>query len=539
MKKIVYLLLALIMSFSTFAFVGCNEGGKDTLMIKAAVSGYGSKWIDELAKIYTEKTGNKVTVKTIIKDSNAVISEVTSGTSKFDLCFVEHRVETEYNTEVSTLDKTVYKHPFADLSDIYYENVPGESVTLKDKMLPQVYNYVTTKGDDGRDVQYSVPWMRSLNGIVVNNKVLKKNNYTLNKFPNTTNELFALCDNLVDKTAIVPLTYTSNPMGCYWNQVCDAWLFQYYGTGIMKRYYQGYNMDDPYNESKRYESEIYLSNGLLEAMKVYEKLVNPDNLYVGKTEEQRNNIYLNFTQNQTAFLNDDNNILFMANGLWLEREMQKNYAQGQLDLEFVKVPVVSALGTKLGITDAVLSEIIDYADNGRTGTKPVFTTTKSDEYTTDEIIDIVADARSINSSAYNFHSVVPSYSTKIDMAKEFLQWMATDEGIETMMLSCGGSAAFKTPDSLINDLYTEGKISKFVYSGNKIVNNGTYTFDNMCDLFAKNGLWNYQLESKAMIEAFSNPSKEKRTSPEELWVENWEYVDTMWDSYLATAGISK
>ena len=117
--------------------------------------------------------------------------------------------------------------------------------------------------------------------------------------------------------------------------------------------------------------------------------------------------------------------------------------------------------------------------------------------------------------------------------------MATDEGIEAMMLSCGGSAAFKTPDSLINDLYTEGKISKFVYSGNKIVNNGTYTFDNMCDLFTKNGLWNYQLESKAMIEAFSNPSKEKRTSPEELWVENWEYVDTMWDSYLATAGISK
>ena len=118
MKKFVYLLLALIMSFSTFAFVGCNESEKDTLMIKAAVSGYGSKWIDELAKIYTEKTGNKVTVKTIIKDSNAVISEVTSGTSKFDLCFVEHRVETEYNTEVSTLDKTVYKHPFADLSDI-------------------------------------------------------------------------------------------------------------------------------------------------------------------------------------------------------------------------------------------------------------------------------------------------------------------------------------------------------------------------------------------------------------------------------------
>ena len=535
MKKIVALPLACMMALSTCSLAACGpENNEDTLWIKVVVAGYGRAWVDGLADLYEEKyPGKTVEVQEIIKDSSAVINEILSGASKFDLVFVEDRVETKYNTKVVSKDGTVYNHPFADLSDIYNENVPGESVKLKDKMFDQLYNLVSVNNADGSQTQYSVPWMKSLNGIVVNKSVLERNNYTLEKFHNTTDEMFTLCDTLISETDIVPVTYAME--ASYFDQVHEAWMFQYYGTEIMKKYYQGYNMDDPDNEEARNQPEIFFTDGMLEAMKVYEKLVNPDNKYIGDTQKEKDVVNLDFTSVQNKFLESENNILFMANGLWLEREMEANYTKDELNVEFVKTPIVSALGTKLGITDGALSDIVDYVDAGQTGEKPTFTTTKA--YTVDEIIEIVADARSINTSASNFHSVIPSYSTKIDMAKDFLQLMASDEGLEVMYETCGGSAPFDYSIEKLDGLYAADKLRQFTYSGNKIILQGTYNFDAMCDLFTKNGLWNFQMQTTTFLSSFASPNKADRVSAEDLWYDNYEYNQGMWQTYLTTAGI--
>ena len=220
----------------------------------------------------------------------------------------------------------------------------------------------------------------------------------------------------------------------------------------MALYRRGYNPDDL---SQLNQPEMFYSDGLLEALKVYEKLVNPDNGYVGKTQAQINNTSLDFTSVQNKFLETQNKILFCPNGLWLEREMEANYDPEELNVEFIKTPVLSALSEQLSYYsetrgyselsaaekekyDAVLSDIIDYVD-GTSTEKPKF----NGQDVSDADIERVRDARAFNSAAYNFNSVIPAYSTKIDLAKEFLQLMATDRGLEAMYAACGGSAPFE------------------------------------------------------------------------------------------------
>ena len=544
MKKLVTLLLAFVMSLSVTSFMACKKDDPNTLWIKVAVAGYGRAWLDDLGDLYEQKyPGKKVEVEQIIKDSNAVVNETLSGSSKFDLIFVEDRVESKYNTKVQAKGGTIYDHPFADLNDIYTAKIPGEDQSIAEKMFEQTYRFVTVDNADGTQSQYSVPWMKSLNSIVVNNKVLQRNNYTLEKFPNTTDELFALCDDLIENTNIIPLTYSLD--ASYFDQVYEAWQFQYYGTEGMRKYYQGYNMDDfnDYDftidedkELNRYQPEMFFTDGMYEALQVYENLVCMENKYIGDVQTETDVCNLDFTSVQNKFLNPENNILFMANGLWLEREMETNYTADELDIEFVKVPVVSALGTKLGITDEVLSDIIDYIDAGMTGTKPEFTTTKS-QFTTDKIIEIVKDARSINTAASNFHSCVTAYSKKIDMAKQFLQLMASDEGLEVMYDACGGSAPFKYSIEKLDKLYSDKVLSKFTYSGNKIILEGTYNFDAMDNLFTKNALWNYPDTSTSLITCFGAQQTTNVKSAYDMWERAYNYSQTMWDTWLRTAGI--
>lgn len=542
MKKSVVVFLSVAMLFSAAFGGGCGkkEDSARTLYVEVMVAGYGSAWAYDLADIFEEEhPGITVKITEIVKDSSLIVNKVMSGSTHLDLIFVEDRVESKYDTPVTASDGTVYAHPFADISDIYAENVPGESVTLQDKMLKSVFDYLSVRNEDGTLTQYSVPWMKSLNGIVVNKNVYEPAD---GKWPNTTDEFFEFCDNLPsDVTPMIHSISTS-----YWDTIYPTWLYQYYGSETMALYRRGYNPDDL---SQLNQPEMFYSDGLLEALKVYEKLVNPDNGYVGKTQAQINNTSLDFTSVQNKFLETQNKILFCPNGLWLEREMEANYDPEELNVEFIKTPVLSALSEQLSYYsetrgyselsaaekekyDAVLSDIIDYVD-GTSTEKPKF----NGQDVSDADIERVRDARAFNSAAYNFNSVIPAYSTKIDLAKEFLQLMATDRGLEAMYAACGGSAPFEYGKSKLDALHESGVLSDFTYSANKLILEGQYTFGYFGDLFSKNNLWDFNMTNQTIAAWFAAPSANDRVSAQELWYEDYEYVKGMWPTYLRTAGI--
>ena len=100
-----------------------------------------------------------------------VMDKVDSGSTHLDLVMVEqdfhHRMKA-----VEAKNGKRYEVQYADLSDIYNEKVPGEDIYLKDKMLEENLELVTTYDADGRARQYAFPWMKSFCSIVVNKDVI-------------------------------------------------------------------------------------------------------------------------------------------------------------------------------------------------------------------------------------------------------------------------------------------------------------------------------------------------------------------------------
>ena len=113
--------------------------------------------------------------------------------------------------------------------------------------------------------------------------------------------------------------------------------------------------------------------------------------------------------------------------------------EGSLDVfKTMRMPVVSALGVKLGIEDSTLSDIIDYLD-GDTASLPDFESTAG--YTDDAVVAAVREARTIvHSIGPNHTAVIPAYANGKDVAVDFLRFMATDIAQESYIRSTGGAS---------------------------------------------------------------------------------------------------
>lgn len=519
MRKLLSMVLAVVLSVGVCgALSGCSkEDPEKTLYVEIENAGFGISWIDPLIDIFeAEHSGITVKKTFLTKKGNEMIDKVVSGSTHLDLLFVE----TDY--ALRNADKQIvsggvtYDSPFAELTDIYEKNIPGENVKLKEKMLPAYYDYKKTVVN-GQAKYYVMPWMQAPVGIVINNDVYRD---SFGKLPNTTDELFSFCDNLPEE--VTPFIHSLEES--YWDDIYDVWMAQYNGSENMKKFYEGYAL---YVEGNpRYVPEILLDEGLLAAMKVWEKLLLPANNYNHPLSQT-----LDFTQVQNKFLEGDDNILFMPNGSWLEREMEANYDADELDIQFIKMPIVSALGTKLGITDAQLSAIIDYID-GTVTEEPTFTSSNS--YTKAEVLSAVADARLMLASNYGFSSVIPSYSTKIDLAKEFLQLIASDRGIEAMLKECGSMGPFRYD---IKNSPVKDDISKFMYSTNEMIQSGQYFFSHQDNLFVKGDLKLINNVSGRISIKFGAVDQGDRVSADSLYASNYNYARTMWDTIKRNAGI--
>ena len=136
--------------------------------------------------------------------------------------------------------------------------------------------------------------------------------------------------------------------------------------------------------------------------------------------------------------------VFHVNGDWFAKEMEQTMSdiiseEGGIDsFKTMRMPVVSALGVKLGIEDSTLSDIIDYLD-GDTANLPDFESTAG--YTDDAVVAAVREARTIvHSIGPNHTAVIPAYANGKDVAVDFLRFMATDIAQESYIRSTGGAS---------------------------------------------------------------------------------------------------
>ena len=421
-NKIVALSACAIM---VFPFNACGNGGSesgtkpspDSLAIEVLGSGYGTEWLYAIAREFENETGNKVAITVQMGNQGVsnMIASFASGVAETDLYFSRGSIFQPVYQGKTRFNNVDYDCAYADLTDVYEATIENEGVTYKDKMddsYEEFYNI------DGK--YYCTSWTAGMIGMVINLDVW--NEAGLTHFPRTTDELLEMSNTLKSKGK-TPFIYSSNDE--YWTSIAPVFMAQYEGSERMKKIYQGYDA-----EGNRYTDKIADFDGYYEMLKFYDTLLKKENGYMHQASYD-----VDFTNMQGMFL--QGMAAMTPNGDWLEKEMSQNYKNA--NVRYMKMPVISALSKRCSFNgatdaDAKLRQLIDYVDGTASGYegKPA--------WATNEDVDIVRDSRSLEISAGAEHiGYVPCYANQIELAKQFLIYMASDKAMTLYRTATGGS----------------------------------------------------------------------------------------------------
>lgn len=541
-KKILCLLMSIVTVFCTG--VGCGKSGDtDTLRINIFEGGYGTAWLDDMIAYYNEVYPDQKVEKRVIYQSYDAVNELKSGSSDVDIYFNKTDIS-KFVLKPTNLFGTTYDTLLEDLTDIYNEKLPGEEVTLKEKMDEFTLDFNTYTAADGTDRYYATPWAVGVVGLIKNNKIWKDSWKT----PRTTEELFDVLDAIKSDTGKAPIIYSLSDS--YWNLFYNVWFYQYEGVEGYNNFYKGI---DP--SGKRYTPEFLLYQGRIEALKTMERLLTPDNAYCNDYSYS-----VNATSAQNYFLEGTLGAPLTCNADWMNGELLKNYSADEIDLEMIKAPIISSIVEKLSFYthdsqeyttlstedkaryDAALSAIIDYVD-GTTTEKPV---TTNGFTVTDADIAKISEARGISVSASLTHQAwIPIYAHNKTAAKKFLQLMATDKGIEVFTKASQGYILPYSYD------YTklESYMSSYLKSVNSSVNEAMKSNDDDKRLLASNiekdpifalgGVSQFGNNTGNFVKQLAAKNVNDRKGAEELVLEDYRGVKERWSSYLTLASISE
>lgn len=466
MKKtvtIVAVLLVVVLACTTL--VGCNQKpDENTLTIKAVNMGYGVQWLKDLADAYTAKHPEiTVDVQSLVGSAgnDAIVGESESLAGYTDI-FAFRPSKYHFNAYQGAVNTKNGKIDciYADLTDIYTEPYEDGS-TILSKMDSSIANYLKVDGK-----YYGVNWADGFMGIVRNRKVWNDLGLTDADIPVTTDEMFALCDKILAKnTGVAPFFYSKNEE--YYTSIWSVWMAQYEGAEGMANWNNGLDPLGSFSEG------LYSYEGLKVSLEIIQKLLS-------KKTEGKNQKYIyqhqysdsyDFTTMQSHFLN--NEAVFCVNGSWLEIEMNKNSNKQAYDIDFIKTPVTSAaletLPDKSVTTDAQLAEVIRYVDaidEGKQATKPT--------YVTEADLARITEARhyAYVRSGADHTMVVAGWSEKIALAKDFIRFMYSDEGMKVYYKAQGG---LTLPAKLSSESYDNVEMTTFTKSVNNAMKSGFYS----------------------------------------------------------------
>ena len=444
-----------VLTLLAISMVGCNNKpkGTNTLDIFATNAGYGIEWINKMVSGFKNASWVKskypdLTVNFGRGDydtSSAIGSKITAGTeraNKYDLLFTCNPCGDSYG---NNMNSSFYE----ELSDVYKGAIPGEKnydgsegKQLKDKMIESVYEANKTQfPNDNTDYFLSFPWIVGTQGIVYNKTKLDSylSSYEL---PRTTDELVNLL------TELAPLMKNDDDYpwltmngGDYNDGTITQWWAQYEGVENYNRFFEGKD------ETGQYSSVNFTQTGRLRALQTLENLyqedfIHPDS-YLGIKK---------FMTIQNRFIRGIDGV-FMLQGDWFENENKETPTDQVFDL--LKTPVLSSLIEKCPslTSDSDLSLVVKCIDENKSyiEAKSLYSALTEDDYNT------IKNSRSVEYMLYGHQAHIPNYSSSKEIAKDFLRYMASDEGIEIMIkVGKGYQTGFKyTPsEDFLNENYS-------------------------------------------------------------------------------------
>lgn len=525
LKKVVAMVIA------TGCLMGCACGTaqkidpnvEDTknLYIRALNRGYGTVWLEEIAKDFEAETGINVDVKpTSSADTiNSTMGQGPNSTNDTDIYFVVSHARTTRNNYQGLWKKQGYPEGLMDLNPLYEMKVYGEDITFGDKMVDS-FRTVSNMGTKENPQYYTVPWSTGVMGMTYNIDVFKMlygETYE-EKLPNTTTELLNLAKDIKGKGG-VPFIFPGQ-LDYFSMAMFNVWWAQYSGYERYSKFYEGLAYDaefDTYTQSP----DIFKDQGRLKAIEAIYDLIN----YEAGLYWQNGWSYdsTNFTDLQVRYLTASNKVAMMPNGDWLENESAE---QGSSEFGLMKTPVLSSIIDRLSTIkdDATLSAVVDYVDG---------TTTVAPSGVSKEDIEEVRVARNMYTSHGLSHTCyIPAYSNAKNNAFKFLTYLASDKALEKFAdVVGGGYLPFKHE-------YTSNNVSAFERDIASLLSDMVYCGElNTSPLFYRAGLSGvyYADNTKLETKLSAKSSNSVYRNSEQAWKDYW-YTASEWKALLTQAG---
>ena len=474
MKKILSMAMAALMAFGgLLTCVGCKVKDKivdddKTINVRLYKAGFGERFLyefkDKFETAYAAE-GYKFNILTP-QQSHAgtpMVDEMYEGyeKKKIDL-YITGAITPNHVSSTGIYDKELCEN-LEDLvftkSAINYD-LTESSNTINQRLSSDIKPF--TMADSGET--YGFTWAQTTAGLVVNTKKLAA--YGVTELPRTTNELFEIFDLILEKEAEKPtnthpvtynLSIAAGGASTYQNSAIQTWMAQY-DVDTFNEFFRMQtkgedgawtNMEEPW---KVFENENW--KAVLETS--YQFM---DEKYAA---ESSGDTTMKLDQTQKLIMDDangQNNAIFMLNGDWFLNEVGITGSNKTRlhNIEFINVPVISALGvktfgtsTKYGLSEAecdeVLSLICKLVDENKPLSEIISTVEAEKGVALDEAdAKVIVDARGLTYARGIEHlAFIPKGCAKKDIAALALRMMASDDYAETFMEYANGLSPYAT-----------------------------------------------------------------------------------------------
>lgn len=329
MKKALALVLTLALSLSLFA--GCGtDGSKDTessvnsadttitvaALSSAYVEKYPNMW-NEVAEAFTAETGIKVNLVVDKNLEDVIDPQMKAGT-------YPDVVHLGVGRPAALTETLIKENMLMDLTDVLNMTIPGESVAVKDKLIPGfTETSVTNPYADGKT--YLAPMFYGPCGLFYNKALFAEKGW---ETPKTWDEMWTLADK-AQKEGIALFAY---PTTGYFDAFSYALMNVVGGP-------------DFFDKATHYDSSVWNSAEADEYFAIIEKLASYTEPSVPANANNDN-----YLKNQKLII--DNEALFMPNGTWVTGEMADAVANAENEFEwgFTALPALKDGGDAYSYT---------------------------------------------------------------------------------------------------------------------------------------------------------------------------------------------
>lgn len=300
-----------------------------TLKVAAFDGGYGSDMWTEVTNKFMENNPGVTIELTVEKNLEEVISPLMKAGDYPDFVYLAT------GRELALPETLMKDNALLDITDVLSMEVPGEGVTVGDKIIPGFTDtLVTNPYNDGKT--YLAPMFYSPCGLWYDANLLETKGWEV---PQTWDEMWELGD----KAKAEGISLFTYPVAGYFDAFVFGLLTQAGGAEF-------------YNKAMSYEDGIWETP---EATKVFE-LIGKLAEYMEPTTVGNANKD-NFKKNQQLVLDDK--AIFMPNGNWIIGEMADAPRAEGFKWGFAPLPAIEANGDRCAFTFFEQSWIPAAAEN--------------------------------------------------------------------------------------------------------------------------------------------------------------------------------